>query len=500
MKHLFFISAILFVALLAACKKEDDTKPLQAAIRGNTFEILAGDSIVFKDSSSGRVSRWSWEFEGGQPGASELSSPMVVYNTPGTYSVILTVSDANGSNTVKKEGLVKVGYNKVVAGFSADKLVAQQGDSVHFKDFSTGLPSAWKWEFKEQESGLIITSTQRNPAIKFDQPGKYTVTLKASNAAYQDVAVKELYLEVIDITFVSANFTSNTTATYAGGKVAFYNTSLGTATSYSWTFEGGSPSVSSEADPQITYSSPGRYKVKLTVANPSKQSEKEIDAYILVVPSGNLLAFFPFNNNANDAGPLSVQTTPTGSVAFAGADRNGQAGAAGYFDGSSGLYLQSAGIFNIGTSDFTVSGWFKTNGATRMMLWQESGKNGSADNQSWLRLNDNTTTQYMRFNTEYSGGSSILNLASEGKVNVNSWYHIVAVRNGTKMSVYINGTKVKELTTPEARNITGADQGFKIGFQQGATSFSNFYNGYMDDLLIYKRALTDAEIAALYNL
>ncbi len=498
------INSYTFIVLLGivffSCKKENNTPKLEASISGNAIEIFAGESVTFNDSSSGKVSRWKWTFEGGQPQTSELSSPTITYNTPGTYNVTLEVSDINGTNLIKKDGFVTVKYNRVVTDFTAEKQIIRQGESIQFRDISTGMPGTWAWEFKEITTGAVITSALQNPLITFEQPGKYTVKLKAANAAYNDEKIKDAFIEVIDITFVSADFKSTNSATYAGGKINFQDASLGTVTTYNWTFEGGTPATSNVANPVITYATPGRYKVKLHVANTVKNSEKEIAAYVLVVPSADLKAFISFNNSVNDAGPLAIPVTHVGGVSFTEPDRNGLAGGTGVFDGASGIHLQSAGLFEFGVGDFTISGWTKTASSARMMLWQESGKNGTGDNQSWIRLNDNATDRYLRFNTEYSGGSSILNMGTEGKLNDNVWKHVVAVRSGTKMTVYINGGKVKELTTPEARNVTGAGQGFKIGFQEGTSSYSNYFNGLIDDFIIYKRALTETEIKYLYTL
>ena len=88
-----------------------------------------------------------------------------------------------------------------------------------------------------------------------------------------------------------------------------------------------------------------------------------------------------------------------------------------------------------------------------------------------------------------------------GKLNTGDWKHFVCVRKGVDMLVYVNGVLAGQLPTPPAqpRNVTGS-QPFKIGFQQGVSSFSNFYMGQIDDLLIYRKALTPAEITALYGL
>ncbi len=58
-------------------------------------------SVQFWDNSalSDISPTWSWSFPGGSPSTSTSRSPLVTYNTPGQYTVSLTVTDANGSST-----------------------------------------------------------------------------------------------------------------------------------------------------------------------------------------------------------------------------------------------------------------------------------------------------------------------------------------------------------------------------------------------------------------
>lgn len=65
-----------------------------------------------------------------------------------------------------------------------------------------------------------------------------------------------------------ADFSSNKKVVCPGNTVVFANTSYnGSLTSIEWTFEGGTPSTSSVANPTITYSAPGSYSVGLKVKN-----------------------------------------------------------------------------------------------------------------------------------------------------------------------------------------------------------------------------------------
>ena len=73
--------------------------------------ISMGESIDFTDASNGTISSWNWTFEGGTPSTSTEQNPSgIVYETPGNYSVTLTVTGPNGdSEMITKENYITVG-------------------------------------------------------------------------------------------------------------------------------------------------------------------------------------------------------------------------------------------------------------------------------------------------------------------------------------------------------------------------------------------------------
>ena len=65
--------------------------------------------------------------------------------------------------------------------------------------------------------------------------------------------------------------------------------------------------------------------------------------------------------------------------------------------------------------------------------------------------------------------------------------------------MYIDGVK-KGTLTASGLKVVSNNEDFKIGVQEGVTSNSSFFNGDIDDFIIYNKALTDAVILVLYNL
>lgn len=64
--------------------------------------------IHFSDSSIYQPTTWNWTFQGGSPATSTLTNPNVQWTTPGTYSVSLTVTNANGTHTKTKLSYITI--------------------------------------------------------------------------------------------------------------------------------------------------------------------------------------------------------------------------------------------------------------------------------------------------------------------------------------------------------------------------------------------------------
>ena len=73
--------------------------PPDANFTANNLIGCPGLGVQFTDYSAGLPTSWSWSFPGGNPSTSTVQNPFVAYNTPGTYSVSLTVTNSNGTNT-----------------------------------------------------------------------------------------------------------------------------------------------------------------------------------------------------------------------------------------------------------------------------------------------------------------------------------------------------------------------------------------------------------------
>jgi PKD repeat protein len=166
---------------------------LVADFTANVLTGCAPLTVNFTDLSTGTgIDSWNWTF--GDGGTSTTQNPSYAYNTPGTYTVALTVSSSSqGCNATE----TKTNYITVQASPTADFVGSPTGGSapltVNFTDLSTGNPDTWSWDF-----GDGGTSTAQNPTYEYQNMGIYTVTLTASNACGSDIATKVDYIDVTE--------------------------------------------------------------------------------------------------------------------------------------------------------------------------------------------------------------------------------------------------------------------------------------------------------------
>lgn len=86
-----------------------------ARFTSSSQQICAGSSVQFTDESYHNVTNWTWSFPGGTPESSTEANPTVTYETSGTYTVSLTVSDGSSNVSTTANNLITVAPNPGVA-------------------------------------------------------------------------------------------------------------------------------------------------------------------------------------------------------------------------------------------------------------------------------------------------------------------------------------------------------------------------------------------------
>ncbi|SNS46918.1 Por secretion system C-terminal sorting domain-containing protein [Ekhidna lutea] len=251
--------------------------------------IEIGSSVTFTDNSNGSPTSWGWQFVGGTPSTSTEQNPTITYNSTGEFDVSLTVGNADSTATITEVGLINV-IETVTADFSVDAEEVRPNADVTFSDLSSGNPTAWSWTF---EGATPSTSNEQNPVVAYDSIGIYGVTLEVSNSTTSDVESKEGFITVteFDGQLIIA-FSADKTEVIKFQNVQFTDESIGSPSSWSWSFEGGTPSTSTEQNPSISYDSVGTFDVVLEVSNGDSTGTLTKTEYITVASDEELDPIF----------------------------------------------------------------------------------------------------------------------------------------------------------------------------------------------------------------
>lgn len=299
--------------------------PPNASFSASSTDICEGDCIDLTDNSSGtNISSWDWNFGGGAvPNTSTDQNPTnICFDNQGVYTITLTVTDDNGTNSTDISINVADCSGGPNASFTASNPNPCEGDCIDFTDNSTGVNiSSWSWDFGG--GATPNTSTDQNPSnICFDNVGNYTVSLtitddNGSSTIEQTITVADCSGGT---TPPNANFTYEGDLCQ-GNCLDFEDLSSGSPTSWQWNFDGANPSNSSEQNPSnICFDTPGQYNVSLTVANAAGTSTFTFPINISPAPGITVTGDTTIevggtaNLSAEVFGPGEVSWTPSNSL------------------------------------------------------------------------------------------------------------------------------------------------------------------------------------------
>jgi hypothetical protein len=219
------------------------------------------------------------------------------------------------------------------------------------------------------------------------------------------------------------------------------------------------------------------------------------------VPTNGLVGWWPFNGNANDESGNGNNGTVNGATLIT--DRFGNANKAYSFDGIDD-YIQIIYNLSLTSKVGTISTWIKSNGNInndqRLIYGQGQGRPCLVVNQA------NNRKARLQWHQQLNGSpSGWAMVTSTSNIDNSQWINIVGVYDTSNLSIYING--ILEATYSSSYNQWNCSQyNFHIGAFNatsiacgGSLGISQAFNGKIDDIGIWNRALTQDEITALYT-
>lgn len=210
------------------------------------------------------------------------------------------------------------------------------------------------------------------------------------------------------------------------------------------------------------------------------------------ISSYGLIGYFPLDSNVKDYSGNKINGNISGAT-----NTVGKFGGAYSFDGvGNKITIDNASLFNFSvTADFTLSLWVKIDnisvGATEYILTKRTS--GSSPGY----YIDYRSTSGFGFSLSNTTGSEIRLSNSLTILQTNSsWHHIVGVFANSVMYLYVDGFTYSQQQFTLGGDITSPE---KLSLGRRDSSSTSTLDGSIDEVMIYNRGLSNAEIVSLYE-
>lgn len=201
-----------------------------------------------------------------------------------------------------------------------------------------------------------------------------------------------------------------------------------------------------------------------------------------------LVGWWKMDGNAKDATPYANNWTVNGAVP--GVDRTSRAGSAYNFTAASSNYLSLGTGANYNYNEFSVSLWARGNSSTQTHVKNLIGKGDWNTSNNWyLGFKSGTALSFV-YGVGWDAGPSY----SLGSFDVTQWHHYVGVASSTQLKLYLDGSLVSTATISHGSVVSALD------LQIARSSYyGNFFDGSVDDVRMWNRAISQSEATALYG-
>ena len=122
------VTALLAMVLpLGIACDDEDEETIEAQFTASTTSGITPLEVQFTDASSNGPTGWQWDFDNDGSVDSTGQNPLHTFADPGTFTVVLTASNAVGQHTSVKEAYITV----------------LDSGSVFRDGFESGTTAAW---------------------------------------------------------------------------------------------------------------------------------------------------------------------------------------------------------------------------------------------------------------------------------------------------------------------------------------------------------------------
>jgi hypothetical protein len=161
-------------------------------------------------------------------------------------------------------------------------------------------------------------------------------------------------------------------------------------------------------------------------------------------------------------------------------------------EGVTNLYFTQPNITL--TTAFTIAAWANPTSLTVVTAPTIVGMNSTTTNRCNYRLFMTPT----EFGTQYTNSGTFYSATYTSSPSDGTWYHLVGTWDGSNLKLYVNGTL--QATTPVTLTPDTSSSVLQIGtFPNASGTPTGYWDGMIDDVRVYNRAITATEVSTLYS-
>lgn len=208
-----------------------------------------------------------------------------------------------------------------------------------------------------------------------------------------------------------------------------------------------------------------------------------------VSPPAGLVGWWPGGGNAND-----IAGTNNGTLSGGTSFVSGEVGQAFSFDGTNGTVTVPDSSSLRLSNQLTIEAWINTrlNNVDQAIVSKVGIANGNNGYQLYFSHLSMLTGQFNSPGQMWPG--NVIAYTNSSAIITNVWYHVAWTYDHSAMKLYLNGL-------PVATNVIGP-QAIAVSSTSLRISGADnhvYFDGLIDEPSVYNRALSDGEIAAIYN-
>ncbi len=156
-----------------------------------------------------------------------------------------------------------------------------------------------------------------------------------------------------------------------------------------------------------------------------------------------------------------------------------------------GSTLPDNSAWGFGSAPFTIALWARFNSDHGYIQPFISSYDEVGSQNQWIFWKIGDQLGFHIYSPEYGAGVETILLTWNPQPG--QWYHLAVTRSGNTYTLYINGVQVSSASDPHVLADTSAPMTI------GQSYPGNYFNGLLDEIGIYNRALSTAEIQSIFN-